>query len=141
MTKTSLDALDILYRIVKNSEIIAGSARINGGLYKSQRPINSDKEDVVVNALPMNRNQVQEGLLNLNIYVPNQELTINGVTDLSQPNYTRIAALSAMISTLLNDVWEASADYTFNIQQDTLFADDNNQHYQNFRIEFYSPNF
>lgn len=140
MKKTVLDSINILYQYIAISELMTGPHKPNGGLYKVQRPVNSISEDVVINSLPLNHEDIQEGVLNVNIYVPNLVLELNGITDNSQPNYKRITELSAIASNVLDDVWEASADYTFNIQQDNLFEDTNNQHYINFRIEFYSPN-
>jgi hypothetical protein len=140
MKKTSLDVVDILISVVMNSDLLTGPFKITGSLYKNRRPINSDKEDIVVNSLPINHEEIQEGVLNINIYVPNLSLQINGVKDNSQADYARLKQLTAIASELLDEVWDQSGNWTFNIQQDNTFEDSNNQHYQNLRIEFYSPN-
>lgn len=141
MTITSLDVIDIMYAFIKDSVLMTGENKPNGGLYKQTRPINSASEDCVLNALPFNRDDVQQGIINFNIYVPNLQLHLNGVTDNTQPNYKRLKQLSIIANSVLDDVWSDNASYTFNVQQDNIFSDpDNNQHYINFRIEFYSPN-
>jgi hypothetical protein len=140
MAKTSLDVENILYSEVKNSLLITGPKKITGGLYKSKRPINSTKEDVVINSLPLNRKQLQEGLLNMNVYVPNLEVTQGGVIDKSLPDTARLTELAAIASLVVGDINAADGDYSFILQQDNVFEDTNNQHYINLRIEFTSIN-
>lgn len=138
--KTTLDAMTILYGYIKASELFTSPRKPNGGLYKGQRPANSTLEDVVINSLVMNRADVQAGVFNVNLFVPNLEIMLNGIMDKSQPNTARLTELSGIFSNVMREVWADDGDYTFNIQQDQLFSDTNNQHYQNFRIEFYSQN-
>ncbi|WP_256013110.1 hypothetical protein [Desertivirga xinjiangensis] len=138
--KTSLDALQILYITTKNA-LFYNTSKPNGDIYKQQRPLNSRKEDVVVNGLPLNRDDIQRGVLNVNIYVPNLRLTVNKVTDNSQPNLIRLKELADIFNGyFLNEVWDEHGDYCFKIQQDNIFEDEYNQHYVNFRVEFYSAN-
>jgi hypothetical protein len=58
--------------------------------------MNSDKEDVVINSLPINNSQMQSGVFNVNIHVPNLVLNINGNIDTTQPNHERIKQLTAL---------------------------------------------
>jgi hypothetical protein len=114
----------------------------NGKLCKYERPQNSVLEDVVVNSLTLGRDDVQEGVLNVNIYVPNLELVSNP-SDRSQPNTARLLYLSTLGNTALGEgeeIWDETGNYTFNIQQDNVMQDENNQHYVSFRVEFYSQN-
>ncbi|GAA4338473.1 hypothetical protein GCM10023149_48460 [Mucilaginibacter gynuensis] len=140
MTRTSLDAVTLLYKHVKESELITGAKRVNGGLYKGKRPINSTKEDVVINSLPLNYAQLQEGVLNMNIYVRNLTLTLSGVTDNTQPDLARLSELTAIAIDFVREIDGPDAEYTFALQQDNLIEGDNNDHYVNLRIEFYSTN-
>lgn len=139
MSKTSLEVVNILYQRVKNGILFSDAKKPNGGLYKFQRPANSVKEDVIINSLPIDRSAVQQGVLNVNTFVPN--LVIG--SDNSQPNTARLTELAVLFNQALgegNEVSDIVGDYIFNIQQDNIFSDTNNQHYINFRIEFYSPN-
>lgn len=143
MSKTSSDVINILFQNIYNSLIFTDLNKPKGDLYKHQRPLNSDKEDIVINSLLLGHDAVQEGVINVNAYVKNLVLTINGNTDNSQPDTSRLTYLSTLINSALgsgNELWEASGNYVFKIQQDNIFQDGNNQHYINFRIEFYSLN-
>jgi len=139
MSKTSLDVIDFLYPLVKDA-LFNDTEKPNGTLYKNQRLVNSQLEDVVINSLSINREDIQQGVLNVNIYVPNLKISKTGSTDNSQPNMARLKYLAHLLNTyFLGEVWAEDSSYVFNVQQDNIFEDTNNQHYINFRIEFYSP--
>jgi len=136
--RTSLDIVDIVRAHLADSVLMATVNKPNGALYKFQRPQNSVKEDVVVNSLANNMGAVGEGVLNVNIYVPNLIYPTVSVGDLSQPNLPRLTYLTTLAFAALTDVY--ADGYNFTIQSDSLFADDNNQHYSNIRVEFNSIN-
>lgn len=143
MSITSTGAINILFDFIKSSDLLTGLKKVSGNLFRLQRPINSAKEDVVINSLTMGYEDVQDGVLNVNIYVPNKSITVGGLTDNTQPNTTRLDEVSSILNTIFNngnEVWNEDGSVCFKIQQDMIFADENNQHYINFRIEFYSPN-
>jgi len=135
---TSLEAVEIVYQHLKTSVLFTDLKKPNGGLYRFQRPTGSDREDVVVNSLTLNRNSIQQGVLNVNLFVPNLTLTFNGQQDKSQPNIKRLAELSLLAEQALKVV--KMPNYTFRVQQDNLFPDENYQHYQSFRVSFNSIN-
>lgn len=137
---TSLEAVDILYRYLNDSELMTGKRKPNGGLYKNQRPLNSVSEDVVINALPLDREQLQYGIINVNIHVPNLIIKSGKQVDNTQPDYARLAELAGIASTLLDEVWHEQADYEFNVQSDHLLQDTDSSWYVNFRVEFRSVN-
>jgi hypothetical protein len=143
MSYTSITALNMLYQHIGNSILMTDAKRPNGKLCKYQRPMNSVLEDVVINSLGLNREDVQEGVLNVNIFVPNLVIPSNAA-DKSQPDTARLTYLLNLASIALgegNEIWEATGNYCFNLQQDKLFQDENNQHYLNLRVEFYSLNY
>src|SRR5690606_5112672 len=129
---------------LRSSELMTDPKKPNGTLSKFRRPENSAKEDVVINAIGgLTRNEVQKGILVVNIFVPNlnpdQFPHLNG--DRSQPDTARLLYLSKLFQGSINEtVWEENGDYAFEIQQDDIDEDTNNQHYAWFRIEFYSIN-
>ncbi|MDO6388998.1 hypothetical protein Q4E40_02580 [Pontibacter sp. BT731] len=96
--------------------------------------MNSQREDVVLNALPMNREQLQRTVLNVNLHVPNLKLG----TDTTQPNAKRLKELTTIASDLIEEVW--GPGYQFNVQQDTVFPDGAGSHYVNIRVEFRAIN-
>lgn len=137
MSRTGLDVVDIIRNYLALSGLMTDTLKPNGGLYKFQRPQNSVKEDVVVNLLVQARGQVQQGVINVNIHVPNLSLPTNPV-DNTQPNVPRLKYLTGLANAALEEVY--GDDYNFEVQQDNLFADENNQHYSNIRITFTSIN-
>lgn len=122
------------------SEFKSGLTKISGGIYKYQRPMNSDKEDIVINSLPMNNEDIQEGILNVNIYVPNLSIDQNGVIDNSMPDTARLKTLCEIAIQNLKEVWAEDGEYNFELQQENLYQDDNNQHYINLRVMFRNVN-
>jgi hypothetical protein len=140
MSFTSLSALNMLYQHISHSVLMNDVKKPNGKLCKLERPLNSVLEDVVINGLGLNREDVQEGLLNVNVFVPNLILPSNP-NDKSQPDTARLTYLLDLANTALgegDEIWEATGQYCFNLQQENIFQDENNQHYINLRVEFYS---
>lgn len=133
---TGIEIVDALRDYLAGSALMTDEKKPNGGLYKFQRPFNSKKEDVVINLLTQGRGTVAEGMVNVNIHVPNLSLNLGGVIDNTQPDTARLRYLTRLASDVLNDVW--FTDYAFEVQQDNLFEDTNSSHYANLRIEFYS---
>ena len=88
--KTTFDQDNILY-----GKLIASPLKqaITGGVYKAQRPLNSQNEDVVINGLPISDGTVQLGRGNVNIYVPDVKTTIGGVLQ-TMPNTHRLGQLA-----------------------------------------------
>lgn len=143
---TTIEAINILYSFVNTSALMRDIKKPNGRLCKFQRIENSSKEDVVINALGLNRDPVQKGVLLINIYVPNLDPTkIPDLgTDRSQPDNARILYLSRLVQSVFNEdgseeseIW-VNGDTSFEITTDDVFEDNNNQHYISFRINFFT---
>ena len=147
MSNTSITALNMLYQHISRSVLVTDAKKPNGKLCKYQRPLNSLLEDVVINSLGLNREDVQEGVLNVNIYVPNIDYSKipdhPQKADKTQPDTARLTYLLNLANIALGEgeeIWEATGNYCFELQQDNLFEDENNQHYLNLRVEFNSTN-
>lgn len=68
MIHTDIDIKDELYTWIKDSVVSWG---ISGSVYKDQRPLNSDKEDIIIAVIARDADpQIQEAVVNVNIYVP-----------------------------------------------------------------------
>ncbi len=125
--KTQFDAINILFQIVNSSSL---KSTINGTVNKLKRPAGSDKEDVVINAITLGDTNLQEGVFNVNIYVPNIQ-----VQKSSLPNTVRLQALSVLALTALEEV--SGDNYSFFVSSQSIFEEvDINYHFFNFRIEF-----
>jgi hypothetical protein len=134
----SLEAVDIVWKRLYDSPL---RTTITGGIYKQKRPQNSKLEDVVVNSLPIVNLQLQESIMNVNIYVPNLVITVNGTQDSSQPDHQRLKELTEIASGILIDVWSEDAQIHYDIlQQSTFDVPEIDHHYSNFRLTFYSVN-
>lgn len=133
--KTTLDLVDVVYNELKSGPT---KSAINGGVYKYTRPVNSSLEDVVINSLPVTGEQLQQAIVNVNVFVPNQDVSIDEVQQ-KTANHVRLKALAALAVTELTD--GISGDYTWGVQQQTVIEDDeSDSYYVNIRLQFYVSN-
>lgn len=65
--KSDIEIKDAIYAVIKGSAL---EKTVTGKLKKTKRPINSDKEDIVISILENGSGQKQEAFVNVNIYVP-----------------------------------------------------------------------
>jgi len=132
--KDTNDAISVIWKDLKNANL-----NITGQIYKITRAINSRKEDIVINSLPMAGDSLQRCFINVNAYVNNLVVTIDGQNDSSLPDTARLKALTTAIISVLEDV-SAADHYYFVASQQTLREELLNQHYSNIRLEFYFIN-
>ena len=135
--RNTFDIVDIIYLVLSANTSVTSS--INGKVYKNQRPTNSDKQDIAIGSLPINAEQIQRTVVNVNIHVPNLRIKINGVQDNSQPDLVKLNEVTTLVIGALKD--KVFNDYWFDVQQQNLFASETTgEHYSNIRIDFYSEN-
>ena len=68
MIHTDIDIKDGIYNWLKASTL---ASTVNGSIYKDQRPLNSEKEDIIISVLVRDAgSQIQEASVNVNIYIP-----------------------------------------------------------------------
>jgi hypothetical protein len=136
---TTLEIVEILWARIQASALITDPVKkITGANCYHRRDPNSTKEDIVTNCLPINNEQLSKVIANVNIHVPDLEVTINGVQD-KQPNHDRLKELAEMAVAALTDVWINGMNYT--VQQQQLFRDtEAGDHYINIRVEFFIEN-
>jgi hypothetical protein len=130
--KASIDLVDITYARLYSSPV---KPLISGLICKYKRPLNSDKEDIVINTLPLSNDVIQKGIINVNIHVPNINLKSQLGYDNSLPNIERIRTLSKAVIEIFDEVWED--DYCLELQNETVMSEADN-HFANIRILFYS---
>lgn len=110
MTKAEKTIEKDLFRIVKASRL---AEMVSGQVYrKGMRPEGSDKEDIVVKFLAGTDGQIQNGILVLNIYVP----------DITPAGQTRLVEDSARVEELEEaaiDMVErcTSTEYLYELEQ------------------------
>jgi hypothetical protein len=133
--KTTLDLVDVVYNELKSGPL---KSAINGGVYKYTRPLNSSLEDVVINSLPVTNQQLQQAIVNVNVFVPNADISLGG-SQQKMADHVRLKALGALAVDELKD--GISGDYTWDVQQQTVIQDDeSDSYYINIRLQFYVSN-
>lgn len=137
MNKTTLDAVDKVFEVLDASAL---ETEITGKIWKNRKPVgDDDKENVVVNSLSINNLQLQQGLVNVNVHVPNISVRVDGITDTTMPNHERLRELAKMTVDVLDDNW--GSDFNFDVQQQVLVQDEvTKSWYINIRLNFYSIN-
>jgi hypothetical protein len=133
--KTTLDLVDVVYNELKSGPL---KSAISGGVYKYTRPLNSSLEDVVINSLPVTNQQLQQAIVNVNVFVPNADISLGGAQQ-KMADHVRLKALAALAVDELKD--GISGDYTWDVQQQTVIQDDeSDSYYINIRLQFYVSN-
>lgn len=91
---SAIDQDEILYTRIAASPL---AAAISGKVYRYQRPVDSNKEDIVINTITIDGEMIQRGVSNVNIHVPSIEVS----TGLMQPNLTRFKTLLSLAKPVL----------------------------------------
>lgn len=130
--RTTFDAISIIYKVLKQDV----STQISGDIYKLVRPLNSKKEDIVINALPASEGLLQELALNINCYVPDIEVNVNGQVD-KLPDTKRMNEVALLVIDAVEDV--SNDDNHFFITNQAVIQDQAG-HYVNIRLMFLFTN-
>ncbi len=120
------DIYDLLRKGIK--------AKIKGDVYlRGTRPLNSSNEDAIISFMTGLDNQLQTGVVNINIYVPNID---NGSSALVK-NIKRCIELERYMLRLIEE-WSVKSEYHFSLGQTihTFSEDEINQHFINVKIKF-----
>lgn len=133
MLQTSFDIDSIMYQTLVNSGV---KMAIDGGIYLSnQRPVNSAAEDIVINTIAITSSSIpQTATSNVNIYVPDIDANINGVTT-KIPNNVRMRELTDKV---LLSIRECVTDEMIATPTNhTIIAEPaTKQHYVNIRVSW-----
>jgi hypothetical protein len=129
---TSFDTNDILFQVLNGSDEL--KAAISGGIYTTDRPDNSEKEDITVNTITVNGNMPQRGTSNVNIHVPDENLRIRG-QEQRKINRERLREITNKVISIL-EAARVEGLLFWVANQIELKEPDINQHYTNLRIEW-----
>lgn len=133
---TTYDVLDSLWARLNASALKTDPVKHITGVIARRRPMGSIKEDVIINTLPIDNNQLQFAVANINIYVPAMVINTAGNQD-TIPNYERLEELTEMAITAVDDV--VVGEIHFKVQQQEL-VDEDGEFYSNIRVEIYNIN-
>lgn len=131
--KTTFDTDSILFKILKNAPEVVSA--INGGIYKGDRPDDSDKEDITINTIDLTIEDLpQIGTSNVNIHVPDMTVNIGGTTQ-KKANDERLKQITTLVldalrSANISDL-ELIVTNQVKIREQSI-----NQHFVNIRINW-----
>ena len=129
MKKTVFDGKQWILELLNQSNV---KTIISGKIYKDKRPIGSTKEDIVINSLPMTSNFLQNGIFNINCYVPYISVKIDGV-DQNMPNNARLEAIAKAVYPVFDDIYKD--DYNVDVEDHQSFSEEAEKaSYINFRV-------
>ena len=131
----SIELDDILYRILTASAEV--TAAINGGVYvMGERPDGSTLQDIVINTLTTSgESRPQLATSNVNIHVPDQEVSINGQPQRKADRETLRPIIAAVKHTLKAAVIEG---LTIRLGAENIIREvQSPEHYANIRVEWF----
>lgn len=112
MRKTGHQIESDIFSLVKASGVMDS---LDGGLYrKGIRPQDSDKEDLVVIFTTADGEQVQEGVVTLNAYVP--DIAVKGYSAKVE-DIRRAEEIEALIQGLVDGMRLSHSDYLFSLKE------------------------
>lgn len=126
--KTVLDGKQWILEILMRAGV---HHAINGKIYKDTRPVDSRSEDIVINSLTMTNDYLQNGIFNINCYVPMLYVNINGTAQY-QKNSKRLKEIADLVYSAIHDVWEENFNLDVVNHQD---FEEKTHNYYNFRVE------
>lgn len=122
---TPTEFVFILQEYLRQSVLMTDPERPTGRIL-SKRLDNSTTEDVVISTLFLNFNQVQEGLINVNVYIPNLHIKIGDNWDNSQEDTERLFKIEKLITKAfkaIDDTPGFALGYSVTLQQIIKFED------------------
>lgn len=124
--KTVIDGKEWILELLN-----ANKPTISGKIYIDKR-ITTNTEDIVINSLTMTGQFMQNGVFNVNCYVPN--ISINSAETIVQvPNKKRLKEISSQVVEVLK--YHADPKYNLSIENIAQLEETNeNANYINFRV-------
>lgn len=135
MKKTVGQGKQWIFELLNQGNI---KSTINGLLYKDKRPAGSTKEDIVINSVSMENSFLQDGVFNVNCYVPMLSIKENGITQ-NVPNAPREEAIAQAVYPLLENIFRPQFNLTV-VNHSTFEEVEEKATYVNFRINLKAYN-
>jgi hypothetical protein len=134
-TVTAGIILSDIYSLLASSTL---KAAVNGSVYyDGVRARNSTLEDIVIIYTAGLTDQIQEGTVSINVYVPDVDIDIAGT---KAPNLGRLFAIAAAAQTWVNSLRGTNSPYRFALRQAIAHykVDDEafKQHYVHIRLGY-----
>ena len=131
--KQTYDIESIVYQALRSNQTLVNE--LNGGVYLGQRPVNSEKEDVVINTIALTQEfKPQLGTSNINIHVADKVVTIGGAQQKVEDR-VRLKQLSELVLTTIRAGIVKGMKMVVE-NQSTLKEPEISQHFVNIRINW-----
>lgn len=127
--KTTFDVGNILYSILDNSVI---KENISGNIYRNKKPLNSEKQDIVIVPLTNINGDIQNGAVFINIFCKNFE---KGIIDIVGLEWIT----DAIISILEDYNQNSDAYFDFSVINQIIINDNvqKNMSYSSIKLNCY----
>lgn len=138
MQKTASQVQEDVFGFINGSKLLKG---ISGKAYKDDtRPRNSKKEDAVVVFTAGIPGDVQEGVVTINIFVPDLKPCINGVF---VKDTKRCSEVELLAQQWVDGLTAGKSDYLFSLQEciHTSREQETNQHFVVVKLNYRIPTF
>jgi hypothetical protein len=131
--KQTYDIESIVYQDLKKNQALTDE--LNGGIYLGQRPLNSDKEDVVISTIALTQEfKPQLATTNINVHVADKTVAIGGIQQKVEDR-VRLKQLSALVLSAIRSSSIQGIKIVVE-NQSTLTEPDISQHFVNIRINW-----
>lgn len=128
MAKTGKQVQGDIYRMLRESDL---SSVLTGEVYRGGlRPRDSDKEDAVVIFTTGLPTQIEEGIVTVNIFVPDIDPYDNGVL---VENGARTEEIEALAAEWVESLTTEKSCYKFDLQQ-TIYTEEEAEIHQHFVV-------
>lgn len=128
--------IQMVVDVAKLLQVPQVTGLISGKVWQHQRPANSNREDIVVNSLALTNQQLQKGVVNVNIHVPNASVVVDSVTDNTLPDLAKMHAIEQAVIPLLEARWEDS--FHTDIDEPGQPFQDGTNWYLNIRVNYHA---
>lgn len=129
MKKTSGQIEEYVYGLITDSSL---SADIRGTIYRDNlRPLNSETEDLVIQRAIGTANQVQIGVVNINVYVPN--ILSNSV---STKDVDRCVEIEILMNSFVESLTDSNYDFSLDEMIVTEKVEGIEQYFVNTRLKY-----
>lgn len=113
---------------------------LQGRIYNRKRSDGRETEEcIVVNTPWVNHRRPQSGYTNINIHVPGETHTIDGVQQI-QPNTERMGNLTNIVLSLLDNAEYPNGFSCSSMQENAMVEDVRSEDYNNIRIDWINGN-
>ena len=134
MILTEIEIIDAFYGYIVSSGL---KDTLGGEIYRTPRPINSVKEDMVISVLATGSGQIQPFVVNINVYVPNIKRGKEFILDEGRMAFLTMEAMKVLEhGKIVHSIGGNEYDILFNLESQKIYEVNGvNAHAINHRID------